>query len=504
MGGVKIDELLGSAVDKSHRRWKRQIGFNELTRSQNPSGYGVRRSRSVRDRIGYSPNPMTERLHGFEPILTEVVSDSLLLEPAMVRVCAVIGWTDSAGMHRASLDERASIGTAPDNTFVIADPTVSRLHAELYLRDRTVWVRDLESRNGTSVNGVQVADARVPDGGRIRVGRTELTVEYDLEKKTVELWPSDTFGPLIGRSMAMRECFARIARIVGDDATVLVQGETGTGKELVAKTIHEFSTRATQPFVIVDCAALPEHLLEIELFGHAKGAHANALHARGGAFECADGGTVFLDEIGELPLTMQAKLLRVLESRTVRRMGESQQRDVDVRVISATNRDLRTMVNAGAFRDDLYFRLAVLPINLPPLRARPEDISLLAESFMEGGTLGPDLMAELSRRPWFGNVRELRNFVARARVLGTVDALTAQSPSGPGAAAIPATRAEEIFPVVDPAEAFREIRGRWLDHLEREYIRKLLGVHQGNVTAVARSAGLDRTYIYRLMRKHDL
>jgi transcriptional regulator with PAS, ATPase and Fis domain len=254
---------------------------------------------------------------------------------------------------------------------------------------------------------------------------------------------------------------------------------------------------------VVDCGALPENLLESELFGHAKGAFTGAAQSRGGAFECADRGTVFLDEIGEMPLSMQPKLLRVLESRTVRRLGESHQRPVQIRIVSATHRDLRTMVNAGTFREDLYFRLAVLPIMVPPLRDRLEDIPDLARSFLgDAAALSPELVGELAKRPWLGNVRELRNFVARARVLGAADALAGDVPSSTRGAGTRGTG--ESFPDVDPSESFREIRTRWLDHLEREYVKKLMATHQGNISAVGKAAGLDRTYIYRLIRKHDL
>ena len=296
----------------------------------------------------------------------------------------------------------------------------------------------------------------------------------------------------------MRECFARISRIAKDEATVLVRGETGTGKELVARTIHDHSPRASGPFVIVDCAALPENLLESELFGHVQGAFTGAVRPRAGAFECAEGGTVFLDEVGELPLAMQPKLLRVLESRTVRRLGESNARPVDVRIVSATHRDLRSMVNLGTFREDLYFRLAVLPLVVPPLRERLDDVPLLAQSFLPASeTLSSDLARQLALQPWSGNVRELRNAVARVRVLGAAEAFGAP-------AARPGPGKEEPFPAVDSFEPFHEIRARWLDHLEREYVKKLLVVHRGNVSAAGKAAGLDRTYIYRLMRKHDL
>ncbi len=300
----------------------------------------------------------------------------------------------------------------------------------------------------------------------------------------------------------MRELFARLARVARSDATVLIQGETGTGKELAAQAIHDASPRAGEPFVIIDCGALPESLLEAELFGHAKGAFTGAVEARAGAIEAADGGTVFLDEIGELPLDMQPKLLRVLESRTVRRVGETAQRPVDVRFLSATNRDLRTMVNTGAFREDLYFRLAVLPVTIPPLRERPEDILALVQHFLPSEALAavtPQMVRELTARPWLGNVRELRNFVERALALGAREALALSAPAaGPGG-----TETEPSAPAL-LALPYKEMRERVLLAAEREYVEALLARHDRDVSAAAEAAGLNRTYLYRLVARHRL
>jgi DNA-binding NtrC family response regulator len=321
----------------------------------------------------------------------------------------------------------------------------------------------------------------------------------------------------------MRELFAMLARVAPMNASVLIQGETGTGKELVARAIHDASPRASGPFVVVDCAALPENLLDAELFGHSKGAFTGAVGAREGAIESAHGGTVFLDEIGELPMSMQPKLLRVLESRTVRRVGESTYRNVDVRFISATHRDLLTMVSAGEFREDLYFRFSVIPIRVPPLRDRKEDIEGLVNHFLAGaggGTVSPELMRELAGRPWRGNVRELRNFVERARALGTTEALAMSSAdgtprsdprqpvAGPAVApADPAAAPAAGLGLGDPAmfeQVYKAFRESWIDAGEREYMRRLLLRHARNVSNAAREAEVDRTYIYRLIRKHDL
>jgi transcriptional regulator with GAF, ATPase, and Fis domain len=438
--------------------------------------------------------------HGFDEMTTEVHADPPTDSSAAGPFKPEISWTDAGGHHACAFRERAVIGSAPASDIAVTDPTVSRVHAELYLKDQTVWVRDLGSRNGTFVQSVEVREARVPDGARLRVGATELLVRCREMVTEPELWPESAFGLLVGGSAAMRALYARLARIARDDSTVLIQGETGTGKELVARTLHAASARAAHPFVVIDCGALPETLLESELFGHARGAFTGATHSRAGAFESAESGTVFLDEVGELPLPMQPKILRVLESRAVRRIGESQHRDVEVRIIAATHRDLGTMVNEGAFREDLYFRLAVLPVNVPPLRARLEDIPALVRTFMPPAEVafGEALITELGRRSWLGNVRELRNFVARAKVLGAETALAGQEARAPG------LKHAEDWPPVDATRPFRELRARLLDHLEREYLRKMLAAHEWNISAVAKAAELDRTYVYRLMRKHDL
>jgi transcriptional regulator with GAF, ATPase, and Fis domain len=342
----------------------------------------------------------------------------------------------------------------------------------------------------------------VPDAGRIRLGGIELVVPGPARPQPVALWPEPHFGPLVGPSPAMRELFAQLARVAGSEATVLVQGESGTGKEMVARAIHDASPRARNPFVIVDCAALPENLIEAELFGHVRGAFTGAGEGRAGAIEAAAGGTVFLDEIGELPLAMQPKLLRVLESRQVRRLGETQQHPVDVRFISATNRDLRRMVNEREFREDLYFRLAVLPIVVPPLRDRPEDILALVQHFVpeqRRDLIGPELIRKLLDRRWSGNVRELRNFVERALTFGAAEALamSAAPASGEGGA-----RADDV---ADRAHLpYREARERALDDFERGYVAQLLARHNYEVAAAAQAAGVNRAYLYRLARKHRL
>jgi transcriptional regulator with GAF, ATPase, and Fis domain len=423
-------------------------------------------------------------------------------EPAHVsRSWPELSWSDEGGTHKCVVTGRTTLGSAPGAQVRIADREVSRLHAELDPTDRGTWVRDLGSRNGTFVDNLQVAAAMLPDGARIRVGRTDVVLRYPAEASPVELWPQESFGGLIGASTPMRELFAQMSRVAHSDAPALILGETGTGKELVARAIHDASARASGPFVIVDCAALASSLIEGELFGHARGAFTGAVSARTGSFEAANGGTIFLDEIGELPPELQPKLLRVLESRTVKRLGESEHRPIDVRLVAATHRDLRRMVNAGAFREDLYFRIAVLPLVLPPLRSRKQDIPLLFNHFLGSRkTVEPVSERELTDMPWLGNVRELRNFVERACAIGGRESL--QSSHGSDDPAASAGNAGT--PAVPFDQPFKEFRERWIDHGEREYLRRLLERHARNVPAAAEEAGLDRTYVYRLIRKHGL
>jgi transcriptional regulator with GAF, ATPase, and Fis domain len=413
-----------------------------------------------------------------------------------------LAWTDARGAHAVTLQQRAVIGSAPNANVVVADPAVSKLHVDIEPRDDGIWLRDLGSRNGTFIEGILVREGCVPPGATIRVGSTEIRATRGAIATDVELWPDERFGDMLGRSTVMRELFAALARVAPTDSSVLVQGETGTGKELVARAIHGRSSRGGGPFVVVDCSALPESLLESELFGHARGAFTGAVAPREGAFEAAEGGTVFLDEIGEVPIAVQPKLLRVLEARTVRRLGEIEHRPVDVRFIAATHRNLRAMVNAGAFRDDLYFRLSVLPIVVPPLRERVEDIPLLAQAFLArtGAAWPADTpVGDLMQRPWLGNVRELRSFVERALVFGGKRAMTMAASDE---AARPAGAPSGLGVSIE--QPLKEAREAWMDRFERQYVELLLERHGRNVAAAAQAAEVHRTYLYRLIVKHGL
>ncbi len=396
------------------------------------------------------------------------------------------------------------IGTSEQAGCVLKDRLVSRLHAEVLLRDDGVWVRDLKSRNGTTLQGVRITEGRVPEAGAtLTVGGTSLRVSLSAVKPT-PLWPLASFGGMAGRSESMRALFNRLAALGPSQACALIQGETGTGKELIARAIHEGSPRAAHPFIIVDCGALPEALLESELFGHAKGAFTGADTARVGAIEAATKGTVFLDEVGELPLSVQPRLLRALESKTIRRVGENAHVPVDVRFLAATHRDLQSMVAEGTFREDLYFRLAVLPVRVAPLRQRAEDVEPLLEHFLSAPgfqKLGPHVLERALRYGWPGNVRELRSFAERIEALGVDVALELLGTGRLDPA--PAVSTGALAPV-DPTVPFKVLRERWNDHLEREYLKGLIALKGRSSAELAEAAGLDRSYIHRLLRKHAL
>jgi transcriptional regulator with PAS, ATPase and Fis domain len=311
----------------------------------------------------------------------------------------------------------------------------------------------------------------------------------------------DAFGSLVGRSVPMRRMFEILERVAGTDATVLMEGETGTGKEAAAESLHRESARRDGPFVVVDCAAIPSELLESELFGHERGAFTGATTARTGVFEMASGGTLFLDEIGELSLDLQPKLLRALESREIKRVGGDRAVPVDVRIVAATNRSLRAEVNDKRFRSDLYYRLAVVELRLPPLRERAEDLPLLVEALLSslGASHHPEskklrsapFLADLGRHAWPGNVRELRNYMERCIALGETAPLGAES-SGP------------IDGLPDLKRPLKVAREQWTRAFERRYVEGMLQKHDNNVTAAAREAGVDRMYFYRLLWRYGL
>jgi transcriptional regulator with PAS, ATPase and Fis domain len=398
------------------------------------------------------------------------------------------------GKRAAVHDGVARIGTAEGSDLRLTDRTASRVHCEIRVKPTTVLVRDAGSTNGTFCEGLKIAEAEVPSGAMIRVGGSAVKIEIGEEPSFVDVSGRDSFGELVGSSLEMRRVYAMLERVAPTDTTVLVQGETGTGKDVVARSLHAASKRATGPFVPIDCGAVPEALFESELFGHVRGSFSGAVNDRKGVFEEADGGTLFLDEIGELPLGMQAKLLRAIETRTVRRIGANAAKPVDVRIVAATNRTLVRAVNEGTFREDLFYRLAVVEILIPPLRARREDVPMLAAHFYRAlggeGELAPAFLERLASRGFPGNVRELKNFVERAMLLGTI------TPSAPRRAARETPPGlEELAPLHLP---LKEARQAWTESFEHVYIRAVLKKARGNVTHAAEIAGVSRRFLQRL------
>ncbi len=392
------------------------------------------------------------------------------------------------------------IGTHAQCDVVLTDFTVSRQHCEVALVPEGYAVRDLDSTNGTFLDRVRVREVVVDRKCDIRVGDTVVRLTPLAEATDIPLASTTQLGPLLGRSAPMRRVFDVLAKVAPTDATVLITGESGTGKELAARAVHETSRRADGPFVVVDCGALPANLIESALYGHERGAFTGAVTARTGAFEAASGGTLFLDELGELPLDMQTRLLGVLERREVTPVGSTERRPVDVRVVAATNRDLRREINRGTFREDLYFRLAVVTVHMPPLRERRADIPLYVEAFVaearEAGaslTVDAATLERLVQQPWPGNVRELRNVLERAAALGDVDVPAVEASSLP-----------EVGGEVDIAIPFKTGKAALIEGYERAYCEKLMAAHDQNITRAARAAEIDRVYLLRLLDKYGM
>jgi two-component system, NtrC family, response regulator GlrR len=400
------------------------------------------------------------------------------------------------GASRTFNAEAVVIGRAQTD-MQLDDRGVSALHAEIRPDAEGFKLRDLGSRNGTYVNGVRVVECFLAPDALIALGDT--TLRFTLLETSLELPLSaaDHFESFVGRGTPMRRMYELIERFARSDATVLVSGETGSGKELAAEAIHLRSRRSRGPFVVLDCGAIPAQLVEDQLFGHEAGAFTGATTARSGVFEAAHGGTLFLDEIGELPLEVQPKLLRAVETRTIQRLGGAAPRSCDVRIVAATHRDLAREVNAGRFRSDLYFRIAVARLHVPPLRDHLEDIDALVFHFVAklgGGTLPDSFLTWARQHSWPGNVRELRAAVEQALALAHRPELLAQQwiSQGSGAAAL------------DVSLPFKEAKRRVLDELERRYVTELLEAHDGNVSAAARAADLDRMTIYKMLRRAGL
>lgn len=422
------------------------------------------------------------------------------------------------------------IGKHPSNDVAIEDPTISGCHAELEITVLGCQLRDLSSTNGTWIQGLRINDVLLMESTEIRIGPITISFEplsaapaatqkkYAILKAKVP--PSHDssitkFHGIIGGSTQSQQLFNILEKVAAKDVTVLIEGESGTGKEGVAEAIHQASKRATKPFVVLDCAAIPESLIESELFGHERGAFTGATSRYDGHFRQANGGTLFLDELGELPITMQPKLLRVLESRQVRPVGGTKRAPVDVRVITATNRNLGQAVNEGTFREDLYYRLSVVSVRLSPLRDRIDDINLLVPHFIR--QLLPDdpnraksIISQISDRawtrlkalPWRGNVRELKNFIERTMVFSDDRLATALIPSADDVGIPTGDIDSNTTQGINLSTPFSTEKRRHVEAFERRYLLSQLAKHDHNFAASARASGLDRMNFKRLAKKY--
>jgi transcriptional regulator with GAF, ATPase, and Fis domain len=382
----------------------------------------------------------------------------------------------------------------------LADPMVSRRHLALEIDCRELRIRDLGSKNGTFLDRVRIRDASARGGESLQIGSTVLSIESRVGARPPALSPATSFGRLHGISREMRRLYPICEKLAASNISVIIEGETGTGKEVLAEALHERSPRAAAPFVVFDCTAVPPTLIESDLFGHERGAFTGALTERKGVFEQADGGTLLLDEIGDFPLPLQAKLLRALERGEIRRVGGNRWIRVDVRVLAATRRDLDQEVQAGRFRDDLFHRLAVGRIALPPLRDRRGDIPMLVSRFCsEAGAservLSSELLARWQEYSWPGNARELKHAVLRALALGELSAsdwlADQRAPSSTDSGDFIAEVLEMKLPLI-------AARQRVVDHFEKRYVARLLAEHNGNVVRAASASGIARRHFHRL------
>lgn len=401
---------------------------------------------------------------------------------------------------------RSLVGTSPACDFRLSDPQVSRRHCAIEQTGRRLRISDLGSTNGTFVNGVEVVDAWLDGGEFVLVGGTRFHVRKEVESKTALLTTRTSFGSVVGASEEMRKLYPLCERLAISNVPVIIEGETGTGKEVLAESLHAEGHRAKGPYVVFDCTATPPDLMESALFGHEKGSFTGATDTRAGVFEQADGGTLLLDEIGDLHINLQPKLLRVIQSMEVQRVGGSRRRRVDVRVLAATRRDLDREVQSGRFRDDLYYRLAVARIELPPLRRRQGDISLLAKHFWAEGASGQPISVELLQRledyEWPGNVRELRNVVMRYQALGDLARFEQSTEGIRGTEENPAPPADVVGEVISRLLPLAEARQELIQVFEKRYLEHVLAVHDGNVTRAAAAAGVARRYFHLLRAKY--
>jgi DNA-binding NtrC family response regulator len=446
--------------------------------------------------------------------LTHVLSNAIVGADGVVIIRILSG--PNKGQEAILLGEAPFvIGSSLEATLKLDDAAVSRKHVELINLGGIVRATDLGSTNGCHYEGGKFTELNLAAGSVFRIGETDLQIL--VPERSDPLPPSELrkFGGLLGKSRKMRDVFAILERAAKTDATVLVIGETGTGKEVVAEAIHRQSNRRDEPFIVVDCASIPHNLIESELFGHLKGAFTNAVSDRDGAFQAADGGTIFLDEIGEMPAVLQPRLLRALETRKVKKVGSNEFTSVDVRVIAATNRKLEDEVRAKNFRSDLYFRLAVIRADLPALRERREDIPMLAKHFLQEinakrdandqAELTPEVSAALSSYNWPGNVRELRNVIQQAASLSD-EALTLAHKLRQAGSSQTESQANTYSGEGDGFGRFlslpyKDARRQALEAFEECYAEHVVKQAAGNVSKAAEAAQVHRNVLHRILAR---
>jgi transcriptional regulator with GAF, ATPase, and Fis domain len=404
--------------------------------------------------------------------------------------------------------EEITVGTDPACDLMLIDDTISRRHFRAHKEKDGVHIRDLDSKNGTYFMDSKVKEIVVRPGATLRAGKTLFKVVPREKNLRPEPVAETDFHGVLGKSVRMRKIFATLADVAGTDLTLLIEGETGTGKEILAEAVHQASSRNDQPFVVIDCTTIPRDLAESELFGHKQGAFTGAVADRKGTFEQAHGGTVFIDEVADLPAELQPKLLRALERRQFRPLGGDRTVDVDIRVIAATNKNLKAEVERGSFREDLYYRMAVVTVHVPPLRERSEDLPLLMKHFLaqsaKGGLRAQIPAAALLRfveYPWPGNVRELRNVTERAAALHKSKDLDLESFLEEIAKGLGETSAHRDASAALP---FKEAKSKVVDAFERAYLTDLIEQAGGNVSKAARTARLDRHHLKDLLKKHGI
>ena len=455
----------------------------------------------------------------FPEMYTQQVDISSRVDTIQLEQCRLVVVDGPDAGKQLTLDKPiVRIGSNSKNDLVLSDNTVSRFHCEIrHVRDEYLFV-DRQSTNGCYFGDLRLVEGYLYPNCEILVGNSLIRFEPLVER--IEIIPSQEtrYGDLIGSAPAMRKIYGLLDKVAPSELSVVVQGETGTGKELVARAIHQSSRRSKGPLVIFDCSAFPENLLESELFGHEKGAFSGAVRTHRGVFERAEGGTIFFDELGEMSVNLQPKFLRALESGEIRRVGGERTIKVDARVVSATNRNLLTMVEDGTFRQDLYYRLAKVTLQLPPLRERLDDLSDLCVHFLnqlrERNALpeavrefGSDALDMMLKYDWPGNIRELRNVVERAAAFCEGETIQPEDLPSDLCARLGVSSSPQVSvssPAIAPGIGLKEAKEQMISNFEKDYLVGLLNQYHMNISKVAREAGIDRRHVYRLMKKYGI